>query len=311
MATISTTFTHITAIDATSPLNTSNLRGKSILITGAASGIGESCLRSFVSAGASVTFGDLPSSSTRAEALVSELGADKVTFIPCDTRLWKDQAALFKKASDLHDGNIDIVFANAGISGSDPVFNDTADPSTDEPVEPDLNILHTNLVGFMYTTKLALHYFARQKSSGTERDRCLIMTSSMAGYADHNGAPQYSAAKFGVRGMMRSLRQMMPKQEARVNIIAPWFIRTGIISGAALEKLQAGHVPFANVEDAAAAVLHLASDKTLNGRAVAILPREITPHGYVDLEQDDDKEGDSMSVLKEKIAGVSVRVGTK
>lgn len=43
------------------------------------------------------------------------------------------------------------------------------------------------------------------------------------------------------------------------------FIHTAIISGAALEKLQSRNIPFAEVEDAAAAVLHLASDKTLNG----------------------------------------------
>lgn len=224
----STTFTHEQAIKPGQYGHLSNLQGKSVLITGAASGIGEACMSSFVAAGAFVTFGDLASASDRATGLVSELGSDKVNFMPCDTRSWKDQAALFKTASSLHDGNIDIVFANAGISGSDPVFNDTSDPQTGEPVEPDLNILQTNLVGFMYTAKLALHYFARQRSAGgsMERDHCLIMTSSIAGYLDHNGAPQYSAAKFGTRGMMRSLRQVLPKQDARVNIIAPWCVRT-------------------------------------------------------------------------------------
>lgn len=51
------------------------------------------------------------------------------------------------------------------------------------------------------------------------------------------------------------------------------FIRTAIISGAALEKLQSHKIPFAEVEDAAAAVLHLASDKTLNGELCAVLQR--------------------------------------
>lgn len=219
----STTFTSADAVNPTANLDLTSLQGKSVVITGAASGIGEACMRNFVAASAFVTFGDLASS--RAEALVTELGSDKVAFVPCDVRNWADQAALFKMASSKNGGNIDIVFANAGISGSDPVFNDTSDPATDEPVEPDLNILQTNLVGFMYTAKLALHYFARQQpASAGERDRCLIMTSSLAGYADHNGAPQYSAAKFGTRGMMRSLRRMLPKQDARVNVIAPWCV---------------------------------------------------------------------------------------
>lgn len=179
-------------------------------------------MRYFVTAGAFVTFGDL--AEDRANVLVLELGQDKVAFAKCDTRSWQDQATLFKTAiehSPTH--RIDIVLANAGISGLDPVFQDQSDPATGEPVEPDLSILNTNLIGFMYTAKLALHYFAQQPD-GPGHDRCLIMTSSIAGYADHNGAPQYSAAKFGVRGMMRSLRQVLLKQQARVNIIAPWSV---------------------------------------------------------------------------------------
>lgn len=208
------------AIKPTAGFDPQSVQGKSVVITGAASGIGEACMRSFVSAGAFVTFGDF--AEDRAHALVSELGHDKVAFVKCDARVWQDQAALFKTAVERSPSrSVDIVFANAGISGRDSVFNDQADPETDEPVKPDLSILETNLIGVMYTTKLALYYFAR-KPEGAGRDCCLIMTSSIAGYADHNGAPQYSAAKFGIRGMMRSLRQMLPKQNARVNIIAPW-----------------------------------------------------------------------------------------
>jgi NAD(P)-dependent dehydrogenase (short-subunit alcohol dehydrogenase family) len=213
-------FDHAHAVKPTAGFDTKSLQGKSVVITGAASGIGEACMRSFVSAGAFVTFGDL--AEDRANTLVSELGQDKVAFVKCDTREWDDQAALFKKAVERSPSrSVDIVLANAGISGRDSVFNDQSDPATGEPVKPDLSILETNLIGVMYTTRLALHYFAKN-SEGPDRDRCLIMTSSIAGFVDHNGAPQYSAAKFGIRGMMRSLRQVMPKDNARVNIIAPW-----------------------------------------------------------------------------------------
>lgn len=53
------------------------------------------------------------------------------------------------------------------------------------------------------------------------------------------------------------------------------------------------------------------ADKKPTGRAVAIVPREITSHGYVDLEQDDDKEGDLLSRLQKTVSSVNVRVGTK
>lgn len=217
-------FDHAHAVKPSDGFNAQSLQGKSVVITGAASGIGEACMRSFVSAGAFVTFGDI--AEDRAHALVSELGQDKVAFVKCDTREWQDQASLFKTAIEQSPSrSIDIVLANAGISGRDSVFNDQSDPATGEPVKPDLSILEINLIGVMYTTRLALHYFSRQPE-GPGRDRCLIMTSSIAGYVDHNGAPQYSASKFGVRGMMRSLRQMMPKENARVNIIAPWWVKS-------------------------------------------------------------------------------------
>lgn len=215
----SITFNHDHAVNPAASYDVRSLKGKSVVITGGASGIGEACMRSFVAAGAFVTFGDV--AEDLAHALVSELGQDKVAFAKCDTRSWQDQAALFKLAvSQSPSRSLDIVLANAGISGSDPIFNDQSDPTTGEPVEPDLSIVNINLIGYMYTTKLALHYFSRQ-AEVPGRDGSLIYTTSLAGYVDHNGAPQYAAAKFGIRGMMRSMRQVLPAQKARVNLIAP------------------------------------------------------------------------------------------
>ena len=140
---IATKFNHAHAVKPTDSFDTRSLQGKSVVITGAASGIGEACMRSFVTAGAFVTFGDL--AEDRAQALVSELGQDKVAFVKCDTRVWEDQASLFKTASEKSPSRgIDIVLANAGITGLDPVFNDKSDPTTGEPVKPDLAIVETN-----------------------------------------------------------------------------------------------------------------------------------------------------------------------
>lgn len=208
------------ALKQSAGYDASSLQGKSVVITGGASGIGEASLRAFAAAGAFVTFGDV--AEDLSTALVNDLGSDKVAFVKCDTRVWSDQVNLFKTAivhSPSH--SVDIVLANAGISGLDNVFQDNADPTTGEPVEPDLKVLDINLTGMIYTAKLALHYFPRQKEAD---DRCLIFTSSLAGYADHPGAPQYSASKWGIRGVMRALRSTMPKIGARVNVIAPWYV---------------------------------------------------------------------------------------
>lgn len=94
----------------------------------------------------------------------------------------------------------------------------------EEPEEPKLNILNVNLVGVMYTVKLALHYFRRQNASNKEEplDQVLVLQGSLAGYLDLPGAVQYIASKFGLRGMMRALRKTEHVHNIRVNYIGPW-----------------------------------------------------------------------------------------
>lgn len=91
----------------------------------------------------------------------------------------------------------------------------------DEPIEPDLKVLRTNLVGCIYTAKLALHYMTRQPEHQS-RDQCLILMSSIAGYCDQPGTPIYCASKHGIRGVMTSLRRTAHQQGVRVNLLAPW-----------------------------------------------------------------------------------------
>ena len=95
-----------------------NLEGKSIIVTGGANGIGEACVREFVSAGSFVTFADM---NDRGFALEKELNASRTccAFVLCDIRSWEDQKAMFetaKKNSPSH--SVDVVIANAGISRS-------------------------------------------------------------------------------------------------------------------------------------------------------------------------------------------------
>lgn len=56
------------------------------------------------------------------------------------------------------------------------------------------------------------------------------------------------------------------------------FVGTRIISGAALEKLRSHKIPLAQVEDAAAAVIHMASDSGINGRSTMMFLFKNKPH---------------------------------
>lgn len=97
------------------------LAGRSIVITGGASGIGKEMVKAFTAAGAFVTIGDMQESG---QQLAEELG-HRATFVKTDVTSWNDLVALFETAlarSPSH--SIDTVVANAGISGRDTLYWD-------------------------------------------------------------------------------------------------------------------------------------------------------------------------------------------
>lgn len=81
-----------------------------------------------------------------------------------------------------------------------------------------------NLLGVIYTTKLAIHYFAKQPN--TKRFQ-LVLTGSAACFLDTPPLWTYCATKVGVMGLMRSLRTQMPTSNGvTVNMVAPWMTST-------------------------------------------------------------------------------------
>lgn len=163
-------------------------------------------------------------------------------FVKCDTTSWTDQLHMFKRAvAHSPEKSCDVVMANASVSGADELFalegrtrpspwvscgyiwltEDAVDPKS-EPTEPKLRIPQINLVGVIYTLKLALHYFCAQPEADS-RDRCFIFKGSIAGLLDQPGSWQYSTSKFGLRGLMRTVRRTSWSEGIRVNLVAPWY----------------------------------------------------------------------------------------
>jgi NAD(P)-dependent dehydrogenase (short-subunit alcohol dehydrogenase family) len=106
-------------IDHTITPKLENVKGKSVIVTGGANGMGEAFVRDFVAAGAYVTFADV--NEKRGQAIESELNVNAMacTFVKCDIRDWDQQKVVFDKAKSQSPSNsVDIVIANAGISRS-------------------------------------------------------------------------------------------------------------------------------------------------------------------------------------------------
>ncbi|KAJ5521058.1 hypothetical protein N7463_001511 [Penicillium fimorum] len=263
---------------ATNPstINTSTLKGKTAVITGACSGLGYCYSKAFIAAGCFVVLADL-------KPPPEDLDESQALFVQCNVTVWEEQLAVFEAAtarSPTH--KIDIVIANAGIAGPDVL----AGLNDEIPQPPQTTMIDVNVTGVLYTTKLAGWYFTRHHRDPLHG--CLILISSIMGYIDTQSSAIYGASKFAVRGMMCCIRR---KGILRVNCIAPWLIPTPIMNKDFLDNVRAQFqdmgLDLTSTQDAVTAVLRIASDYTLNGHTFAIVPRELAASGYMDLGLDD------------------------
>jgi len=174
------------------------LDGKIAIITGAASGIGKTSVELFRSEGATVIGAD-----------VSD-GAD----IRCDAGSEDDVKHLVDQVVAEH-GQIDIFFANAGVSGG---FASISEQSAADWAE----ILRVNLIGPFLAVKYA---GARMKERG---GGSIICTASVAGLRSGAGGAAYSASKAGVINLAATAAQQLSGTGVRVNAIAPGLIETGM-----------------------------------------------------------------------------------
>ncbi|KKY16029.1 putative short-chain dehydrogenase reductase sdr [Diplodia seriata] len=127
----------------------SKLKDKTILIIGAASGIGLETVKLAHKHGANIAIGDW--NETQGRALAAEL-QDRVLFRPCDITSWPAVLALFHAAHAFFGGAPDAVLCNAGINRED-FLADAYDDETGELLPPDLKVLDVNLAGAVYAVK--------------------------------------------------------------------------------------------------------------------------------------------------------------
>ncbi len=241
------------------------LTGKKALITGGNSGIGLATARLFVAEGAktAITGRDR---KTLDEA-VAELGPNARGY-RADVTVADDRKRLFADlARDF--GKLDIVFANAGISGRTPTG------ATDEAVFE--TIVHTNLNGAFFTINAAVPLLNDNAS--------IIFNGSVHNYIGQAGLAAYAATKGGVVAMARAIAADFAPRNIRVNVVAPGATKTPIWkrgSGASVSAEQSAKlvdfysstVPlgrWGEPEELAKAVLFLASEDSSYINAVELV----------------------------------------
>lgn len=267
-------------IDMSVPYNEAEIRDKTIVITGGASGFGAAFVQKWATCGATVIVGDI--SVDKGDQLVRSLRKEtsnpNLFFVHCDVTQWQSQVELFRAAIKLSaKGWIDCVVANAGIAGVDRLeMPSDAIASSSNPPPPDLRVIAVNLTGVLYTAHLALFHMRQKPNSGSPqsddtRDRHLLLLGSVASLGPLPGQPQYTVTKHGVLGLFRTLRASAFAHGVRINILCPYFIDTPIIPVSARALLAGGAM--GKIEDVVDAGTRFVADARIAGRALAVGPK--------------------------------------
>ncbi|MGH8868231.1 MAG: SDR family NAD(P)-dependent oxidoreductase [Actinomycetes bacterium] len=199
-----------------------DLRGRHVLVTGAASGLGRAVAETMADAGADVTLVDVDSEAL--EEVAAELsGQDgSVHTAVCDVADPSAVTSTVQEAATRFAG-LDVVFANAGIAGARRASApDTA--SLEHVRREDWDrVLSVNLTGMLYTIQ-ATASVMRPRRSGR-----IIVTASTAGLrADPMVGYGYVASKAAVVNVVRQAALDLAPYDVRVNAIAPGPFRTNI-----------------------------------------------------------------------------------
>lgn len=190
-----------------------DLKNKTIIITGASSGIGKACAAEFARRGANLVLGarKYVALCQLAEELEKKYGV-RALAVQCDVSREGDCQRLAEQAM-LTFKRIDVLVNNAGISMR-ALFKDL-----------DLvvirNLMDVNFWGTVYCTKYALPYLLESKGS-------VVGVSSIAGFRGLPGRTGYSASKFAMNGFLEALRVENLKTGLHVMIAAPGFTASNI-----------------------------------------------------------------------------------
>lgn len=188
------------------------LRGRVVVVTGAAGGLGAALARCCAAAGASVAALDLD--GARAKALAAELRAagHAALGLACDIAE-RAQAEAAIAAVQRQMGGIDWLVNNAGISAR-CLLRDAAPQVLQQ-------VMAVNFFGAAHCTAAALPALLARRGQ-------IVVVSSIAGFSPLVGRTAYAASKHALHGFFDSLRSELRTAGVGVMLACPAFVATGI-----------------------------------------------------------------------------------
>jgi NAD(P)-dependent dehydrogenase (short-subunit alcohol dehydrogenase family) len=244
------------------------LQGKRAIVTGAGSGIGRASAKLFAAEGAVVLAVDKVAEAVEATAAQIRSAGGTAIALAADAGSEPAVEAYVARAV-AEFGGLDILYANAGISGGlVPLFEQTVELWTE--------ILRVNLIGPFLAIRHGAPHMIKQGRGA------IVCTASVAGLRANAGGNPYSASKAGVISLVQTAANSLSGTGVRVNAVCPGLIETGMTQPiferarargtedkiGQLNPLQRHGEP----EEIAAMVLFLASDEAsyVNGQAFPV-----------------------------------------
>jgi NAD(P)-dependent dehydrogenase (short-subunit alcohol dehydrogenase family) len=182
------------------------LKGKSVYITGGASGIGKAVIESFIEEGAVVTVLD---KSAQGLDLLKEQFRENIRCIEGDVTLYEDHVRAVRTAVETF-GKLDVFVANAGVFDGFAKFDEVTPKAMSDAYDLLFNI---NVKGYFNGSKAVVEEL--KKTAGN-----MIFTVSGVGFYPDGGGVWYTASKHAQIGLMRQLAfELAP--DIRVNAVAP------------------------------------------------------------------------------------------
>jgi NAD(P)-dependent dehydrogenase (short-subunit alcohol dehydrogenase family) len=189
------------------------LEGKSVIITGAGSGIGRAASLMFTREGAKLiavdkteavkeTVDQVRKAGGIAEALIGDAGSES------------DVKAYIAKAISTY-GKLDAIWANAGISGG-------LIPIAEQTPEHWQEILRVNLIGPFLAVKHSISHLVKQGHGA------IVCTASVAGLKSGASGHPYAASKAGVISLVQTTAYSLSGTGVRINAVCPGLIETGM-----------------------------------------------------------------------------------
>jgi NADP-dependent 3-hydroxy acid dehydrogenase YdfG len=231
-------------------VSSSELAGRTALVTGASSGIGAETARGLAGAGAAVVLA--ARRRERLDALAAELadGGARVLAVTTDVRREEDIARCFAAARERF-GGVDVLVNNAGLGRAAPVSS--------APTALWREMLEVNVLGLAIASREAIGDMERRGAAGH-----VVNVASMAAHrVPGPESGMYAATKFAVRALTEGMRQELRARRSpiRVSLVSPGYVATefaDVFAGrpGALEALQARlDVRMLDAVDVARAVL--------------------------------------------------------